>query len=158
MKPTDLIDQTGLNLAPVLRIAFTKTLESWMPPLRHLPVPVRFRASGALRAWLAVFDTLPSTAGARRAIADPTVAPQSARLELMMSLEPHIDVPARDSQMLTPMVHTLLSTSCDVLAFWLRSGAIYEPTLPLGGLLGGIDMALLHKSKLDRSVPTSASI
>jgi len=141
MKPADLIDHSGLNLMPVLRIAFTKTLESWMPPLRHLPVPVRFRASGALRAWLAVFDALPSTAGARSAIADPAVAPQSARYELMMALEPHIGVPAHDSQMVVPMVHTLLSTSSDMLAFWLRPSAIYEPTLPLGGLLGGIDMS-----------------
>jgi len=141
MKPADLLDQPGLNLAPVLRTAFAKTLESWRPPLRHLPVPVRFRASGALRAWLAAFDTLPSTDGARRALADPATAPQAARFELMMALEPHITVSARESTRLVPLVRTLLRASSDMLAFWLRSGAIYEPTLPLGGLLGGIDMS-----------------
>ena len=81
MKPADLLDQPGLNLAPVLRTAFAKTLESWRPPLRHLPVPVRFRASGALRAWLAAFDTLPSTDGARRALADPATARRMEALQ-----------------------------------------------------------------------------
>lgn len=141
MNPSDLIDHSGLNLPPVLRTAFIKSLASWMPPLRHLPVPVRFRASGAVRAWLAVFDLLPSTMAAHRAIADPAVAPRSACHELMAALDPHIGIPMRQSQMVVPMVQMLLRTSCDMLAFWLRPSAIYEPTLPLGGLLGGIDMS-----------------
>jgi hypothetical protein len=141
MKPADLIDHSNLALTPVLRTAFIKTLEAWLPPMRHLPVPVRFRASGALRAWLAVFDALPDTGDARRALADPATSPESARGRLIVGLEAHIRISARDQEVTVPLVRTLLTLSSDLLAFWLRSGALYEPTLPLGGLLGGIDMS-----------------
>lgn len=136
-----ILDQSGLSLPPSLQMAFANTLTAWMPALRHLPVPVRFRASGALRAWQAVFDTLPSTADAYRVITDPAASPSSAREALMRALEPHIWLPTRDRDALTPLVHSLLIASSDMLAFWLRASALYEPTLPLGGLLGGIDVS-----------------
>lgn len=141
MKPVDLIDRSGVALPPLLRTAFVKTLEAWLPPMRHLPVPVRFRASGALRAWVAALDGLPHTSEARHALADPATSPDTARRRLMASLGPHICISARDEEVATPLVGTLLTLSSDMLAFWLRAGALYEPTLPLGGLLGGVDMS-----------------
>jgi len=155
MKPTRILDETFPSLAPVLRTAFIKTLEAWLPPLRHLPPPVRFRASGALRAWLAVLDTLPSTANARSAIGDPAVSPQSARIEFVLAIQTHIQVYDYDHDAVAPMVQMMLSISCDMLAFWLRPNALYEPTLVLGGLLGGIDISQdLPLQLLQPPVPT----
>jgi hypothetical protein len=88
-----------------------------------------------------VFDALPSVAATRAEIADPAVPPQIARHSFMLAVQQHVGVFDLDPDVVAPMLRTVLTVSCDMLAFWLRPNALYEPTLPLGGLLGGIDIS-----------------
>ena len=141
MKLTAIIDLYGLGMSPALRVAFIKTLEAWLPPYRHLPLPVRFRASGALAAWLAVFDVVPSTAEAHELLADPIMPPGVSHSVFLLAMQPLITIPAYTYDNAEPWVQNVLKLSSGMLAFWLRPNVIYEPTLALGGLLGGVDMS-----------------
>ena len=141
MKLTDIIDLYGLGMSPALRVAFIKTLEALLPPLRHLPLPVRFRASGALAAWLAVFDVVPSTAEAHELLADPIMPPWVTHASFLLAMQPLITIPTHSFAIAEPWVQSMLKLSSGLLAFWLRPNVIYEPTLALGGLLGGVDMS-----------------
>ncbi len=141
MKSLHLGDHPGLVIEPMILTAFTKTLNAWHVPFRGLPIPVRFRASGALRAWQAAFNTLPNMAHARDALSNPALAPNDACTQLMLAMEPHIRILPEHQATVVPMVTGMLNVSADLLCFWLREGALFEPTLPLGGLLGGIDVA-----------------
>lgn len=111
IKASDMIDHSGISLEPVLRTAFIKTLSSWMPAFKHLPIPVRFRAS---------------------------VRCTHGRRYLMHCLAP--PPPPHVPDRVGPILQTLFTVSSDMPAFWLRPSALYEPTLPLSSLLGGVDM------------------
>jgi hypothetical protein len=94
-----------------------------------------------LRAWLAVFEKMPHTDLGRQALADASVPPYDASLAFMKALSPHIQISTRYEHELEPMVTSLLQMAADQLCFWLRDGALYEPTLPLGSLLSGVDIS-----------------
>lgn len=53
------VDGFDVLLPPVLKAAFERASEAWTsPPLQRLPLPVAFRASGALQAWQTALGTL----------------------------------------------------------------------------------------------------
>ena len=141
MKARQFIDHPALWLEPHVATAIVRTIESFQPTLRHLPVPVRFRASGALRAWQAALNELGDAGAARTALADDSVSLLDARRALVAGLVPHVRIGAGAEQVVVPMLQTMLRFSSDMLAFWMRNGALYEPTLPLGALLGSTDIA-----------------
>lgn len=141
MKARQFIDHPALRLEPHVATAIVRTVESFQPALRHLPVPVRFRASGALRAWNAALDELNDAGATRRALSDDSVSLFDARKALVVGLGPHVRIGAGAERIVMPMLDSMLRFSSDMLAFWLRNGALYEPTLPLGSLLGNTDVA-----------------
>ena len=110
------------------------------PALRHLPIPVRFRATGALRAW----ETVLARAGeAGRRAREALSKPRGNILEAIGAL---ITCSATHMKVSWDQTHrdewgALLYMATYHLAFWMRGGALYEPTLPLRDLLGGTDLA-----------------
>jgi hypothetical protein len=138
MKGLRLTDHPRLQMHPCVERAIARTVDGWMTNYKHLPIPVRFRASGALRAWEQVLDQLPGGDQVRTILADPRRSPHRCTEEFATAVGRHIS--AHDAEVVL-MVQAMLQTSCDLLTFWLRRGALYEPTLPLGNLLGGVDMA-----------------
>lgn len=141
MKGLHLGDHPGLVIEPNVLQAFTRTLDAWKAPYRGLPVPVRFRASGALRAWLTVLDVLPGMTLVKAALADGDLPPNLAADQLMSAIALQVRVLPQYESTAAPMVAGMVHVSADLLCFWLRQGTLYEPTLPLGSLLGGIDVA-----------------
>lgn len=120
--------------------AVGKSLSLHEPALRHLPIPVRFRATGALRAWKTVIDRA-GDAGrrARGALAKPRGNIVDAIEALIACTSTHMKVPWDRTDRNEWL--SLLYLTTYHLAFWMRKGALYEPTLPLRGLLGGTDLA-----------------
>lgn len=119
--------------------AVGKSLALHEPALRHLPIPIRFRATGALRAWGTVIDQA-GDAGRRalRALAKPRGDIVDAIAALIACTSVHMKVPweqtHRDDWL------SVLYMATYHLAFWMRNGALYEPTLPLRGLLSSTDL------------------
>ena len=69
-------------------------------------------------------------------------APVSRALQaLVNAVNPHVRFRGGAGRSLSQMLSSLLTFSGQMLCFWLRGGALYEPTLPLGTLLGGCDIA-----------------
>jgi len=141
IKISEFVDQTFTSLHPLLRTALIKTIESWGAPFRNLPVPVRFHASGALQAWQAIFDNLASFERARNALADPDIPTTFANVELVKAVHPLVMVSKNHPGNAAPILREFLVLSTNMLAFWMRSRALYEPTLSLSSLLGGVDMS-----------------
>ena len=120
--------------------AVVKSLSMNEPALRHIPMPVRFRATGALRAWGTVIDRA-GDAG-RRAIevlATPGGKIVDAIQALIDCTSTHMKVSWEQTD--RDEWRSLLYLSTYHLAFWMRNGALYEPTLPLRRLLGSTDLA-----------------
>ncbi len=140
MKQLDLGGLPGLHIDPRVLAAIGKTVAAWQAPFKGLPVHVRFRASGALRAWADVLD-LPGLPIARQAFVDPVIPPVDAAQALMTGLSAYIRVSPAAEAMASTMIPGMVGISAEMLCFWLRDGVVYEPTVPLGGLLGGIDVA-----------------
>ena len=120
--------------------AIARTSETWSPPMQHLPWPVRFRASGALRAWQLALDSVEGLAPAKLTLSSPNVMVAYARNELSKTVSPHICFPSAFEARMSSGLRTVLRFSAHMLCFWLRRGALYEPTLALGALLGGSDI------------------
>ncbi len=141
MKPAQLLAHPHLHLSPALELAIARTLDAWLPAYRHLPVPVRFRASGALHAWQRHLEEGGETRIARHALSNALVPVMDAQRCLRVAITPQVHIHPGAVQALSPMFGALMRFSSELLCFWLRDGALYEPTLPLGTLLGGSDIA-----------------
>ncbi len=128
-------------IEPSVEHAISVTYEACTSPYKGLPVPIRFRASGALQAWVKVLDTLPGLADARHALSDPSQSPNHATDELMRAMAAHLRASDDLAMEMRELIRGMLHISADMLCFWLRQGSLYEPTLPLGCLLGGVDVA-----------------
>jgi len=74
------------------------------------------------------------------ALSSPTVQVARARKEMTMALMPHFHLRPGTEQRMGPRISAMLRFSTQMLCFWLRGGALYEPTLALGTLLGGSDI------------------
>lgn len=119
--------------------AVRKSMSLNEPALRHLPIPVRFRATGALRAWGTVIDRAGDTGRhALDALAKPRGNIVDAIKALIACTSTHMKVPWEETHRNEWL--SLLYMATYHLAFWMRNGALYEPTLPLRGLLGGTDL------------------
>lgn len=135
-------DPSAVSLPPILQEAFRCSASMARDPqLAHLPVPVRFRANGGLRAWQEVLATLEGGAAARAALAAPDVPVLAAAQALKKVVMPHVIVGAGAGRSADAVLRSVLHGSAFMLCFWLRGGALYEPTPALGTLLGGSDIA-----------------
>ena len=136
-----LILPPTLRLSPELEEAFLRTRVSWEPEFRHLPQPIRFRASGALHAWTRALDLTPAGRAAREALAQPAKVYDEGLAALVDGVSDQISFDPDMRPQLQPVLKDLFLRSSNHLAFWLRGGALYEPTLPLSSLLGGTDLS-----------------
>ena len=130
-----------LRLAPDLEEAFLRTVVASEPEFRHLPPPIRFRASGALRAWMKVLDLTDAGRAARAVLSQPGQTYDAALVTLANGVGDQFEYQAELRPQVLPVLKDTFRRSCDHLAFWLRGGALYEPTLPLSTLLGGTDLS-----------------
>ena len=130
-----------LRLSPELEEAFLRTRVSWEPEFRHLPPPVRFRASGALHAWTSALDLTPAGRAARAALSQPAPTYDAALVALVDGVSDQFGYQPDLRPLIQPVLKDTFLRSCDHLTFWLRGGALYEPTLPLSSLLGGTDLS-----------------
>lgn len=109
-----------------------------------LPVPVRYRAGGGLRAWHEAFDGVPGLRDLRRSLADPDCSVPGIEeafrncLELAVTKAPQDDARAIRAGM---ALLSIAQVSSVMQAFWMRHGALYEPTVSLNGLLGAVDLS-----------------
>jgi hypothetical protein len=102
-------------------------------------VPVAFRAAGAWTAWEQVFSALKTFGPARAALADTTVSTTVATRAFMAALTQYISFKSHGMERVG-LIQEVCDLSADLLAFWLRKGTLYEPTVPLGHLLHGVDI------------------
>lgn len=135
------VHRGDMTLPLVLDTALACTQDTWAQSYKHLPVLVRFRACGALRAWQVVLDSLEGASRAAAALSTPSVSVMAAERALRALALPRIRFGAGSAQSDLPMLMSMLRFSAHALCFWLRSGALYEPTPALGTLLGGSDIA-----------------
>lgn len=132
----------AVSLPPIVDQAFRcSSAMARDPALAHLPVPVRFRANGGLQAWQEVLATLKGGAEAREALASPGVPVLVATRALKKVVMPHVIVGPGAGTSADAVLRSVLHGSAFMLCFWLRGGALYEPTPALGTLLGGTDIA-----------------
>ena len=75
------------------------------------------------------------------ALSTPAVPVSRALRSLVDAVNPHVRFKGASGRSLSQMLGSLVTFSGQMLCFWLRGGALYEPTLPLGTLLGGCDIA-----------------
>lgn len=126
----------------LLAQAMDKSSQVWLSSaLMHLPEPVRLRASGALRVWEELCRGDPAAAKVRRQIANPTVAMNESFLALGDFVARSVVLDKLDRLAAGMELKNDVSAVSFLLSFWWRNGALYEPTLPLGTLLGGGDIA-----------------
>lgn len=130
-----------LRLSPELEEAFLRTTVACEPDFRHLPPPVRFRASGALHAWTKALELTPAGRAARAALSRPAPTYDAALVALVDGVSDQFGYQPDLRPLIQPVLKDTFLRSCDHLAFWLRGGALYEPTLPLSSLLGGTDLS-----------------
>lgn len=122
--------------------AMDKSSQAWLSSAyTHLPEPVRLRASGALRVWEDLCKADPAAAKVRRQIANPTAAMNESFLALGNYVARSVVLDKLDRLAAGMELKNDVSTVSFLLSFWWRNGALYEPTLPLGTLLGGSDIA-----------------
>jgi len=120
--------------------AVKTTLRADNDAFLHLPVPVRYRASGAMQAWSAA-RKLAKNRGERFAyrVADAAYPPAALYNDIadFMEDQSSIDFKLQDG----PVVAGHCSQSVYLQAFWQRGGVIYEPTPALHQLLDATDVA-----------------
>lgn len=105
------------------------------PEFNSLPPPVRYRATGALDAWQAVWRATGSE-GAHFAacLRDPRYAPlaMSEALPTFIEMQSRLDLRSNDDGRLATI---LASVNCLHELFWQRQGVLYEPTVALHRLM-----------------------
>ncbi|MCP3708637.1 hypothetical protein M3I54_16825 [Paraburkholderia sp. CNPSo 3274] len=110
-------------------------LRASAPEFISLPPPVRYRATGALDAWQAVWRAS-GREGAQFAarLRDPRYAPLSmcAALPGFIEAQSQLDLRSSDDGQLVMM---LANMNCLQEVFWQRQGALYEPTAALHRLM-----------------------
>jgi hypothetical protein len=131
-------DVSPLNVAA--RDAMMACLETTRHRFDRLPIPVRYRASGAIESW-AIARRLAGRDGAKlgAALADPN----HPVMELQNELDGFVarclgEAPFGEDERNLPEIYTKSAIS---QAFWLRKGALYEPTSALHRLLEVSDIA-----------------
>jgi hypothetical protein len=132
------VDIPGVRLEPLFSRALAESMGSLQPAYQHLPLPVQLRASGALAAWQRVVDQVPVAATLRETLGDVRRPVPQAYREAMAMLDGCIST--RDPAV-RQFLDVVLSHICLTLLFWWRAGALLEPTVPLGMLLGATDWA-----------------
>jgi len=105
-----------------------------------LPIPVRYRASGALDAWAAVRN-LAGREGAKfsAALADPRGEVMGLSRHLCELVRHCLHEPPPDEA--EHEFANIYTRSAFTQAFWLRRGALYEPTAALHRLLEVSDIS-----------------
>ncbi len=121
--------------------ALERTFDVDEPWCAGLPVPVRYRATGALRAWEAVFHGAPGQEGAAlvrelRDTAQPPVRLPQLLVEFVARLST-VDLSGSNGERLVQRC----GESAYWQAFWQQSGALYEPTPTLHRMLEATDVA-----------------
>jgi hypothetical protein len=137
---SDCFRSCNTPLATACVEAIQSSIAACTPGFKHLPAPVRYRATGAARAWEAVRNA----AGDRgrvlsRLLADNDTPPLSL-LPQQIELTEYCDVldPLAPDSALVKDASRLCAYW---LAFWSRGGALYEPTTALHKLLESTDVA-----------------
>jgi hypothetical protein len=120
--------------------AVVRTLRADDAAFARLPVPVRFRASGAIQAWTAARRAA-GREGERltASLADPHIPPLHLFNPMADFVQRHstIDFETPDGRVVA--LHG--SNSVYWQAFWQRAGALYEPTPALHRMLDATDVA-----------------
>jgi len=131
------------NFSP-LGLAIKQAMITSVQAIEHrfdlLPIPVRYRASGAIDAWTSV-RRLAGSDGAEfsAALADPRGGVMDLRRDLDDLVTRCLgDPPHDESEREFSDIYTRSAIS---QAFWLRRGALYEPTAALHRLLEVSDIA-----------------
>lgn len=125
--------QTTGRTSALIDEAVRATLWADSRKFERLPVPVRFRAAGAIAAWDRARDSTPAGDDFTRALRDPDVTPalllnQIADFTESQSRREFVGDDGRS-------ISQHISNSAVWQAFWARNGALYEPTPPLHRLL-----------------------
>ncbi|MGG1952894.1 hypothetical protein [Ralstonia solanacearum] len=126
---------------PLVNATVAKSVAALSPAFKHLPAPVRLRASGALRAWDLLSERDARVAKARRIVSDPDTGSHEAFMALIDAITPSIVLSKVDREGAAEDLRGKMSAIMMPLTFWWRGGALYEPTLSLGTLLSGSDIA-----------------
>ncbi|WP_055324519.1 hypothetical protein [Ralstonia solanacearum] len=126
---------------PLVNATVAKSVAALSPAFKHLPAPVRLRASGALRAWDLLCERDARVARARRIVSDPDTGSHEAFITLIGAITPSIVLSKGDREGAAEDFRGKMSAIMMPLTFWWRGGALYEPTLSLGTLLSGSDIA-----------------
>lgn len=123
-----------------IKDALKYTLRADEPPFDRLPVPVRYRATGAIKTWQAARD-LAGAAGHRLSalLGDRTLPPIPVFNDLARFIEQHASWDYRTSTGRIILAHGVNTVFWQ--AFWARDGALYEPTPALHRLLDATDIA-----------------
>lgn len=133
MHANEMADRQQPQVVHLLTEAVRKTRETTIPSLARLPVPVRYRVTGAMAAWNSVRESVDR-------ISSPTLTLvlRTFRIPRLMK---HLEAIARDLLPAGaegyPADHIAMASSCSAvwMAFEVRGGAFYEPTPPLHRLL-----------------------
>jgi hypothetical protein len=136
---SELLTGFGVQFERSVQSAMARAIQSTLGGFQHLPMPVAFRATGALRAWERSFEMLLPLALAKSALADPHLPVEVASSKFKNALSQYIGF-SESGLRYASLLHSTCDMSADLLAFWLRHGQLYEPTLPLGHLLSGLDI------------------
>jgi hypothetical protein len=130
--------RTAVDLA--LEQAVLRSLRADAPVFERLPVPVRYRAAGAIQAWSAARKAAGREGEQLSAmLADPHCPPLDLLNRVGRFVEKHstLDFKAHDG----PAIAAIGSLSVWAQTFWQRGGAVYEPTPALHRLLDATDIA-----------------
>jgi hypothetical protein len=134
------MERISSPLGQAIKEAIVTTIQTIEHRFDRLPIPVRYRASGAIEAW----TTARSLSGRDgKKLAALLADPNQQVLELIDDLDdfvtsslgqPRSTVDERD-------MSDIYTRSAICQAFWLRQGALYEPTSALHRLLEASDIA-----------------
>ncbi|WP_051888879.1 hypothetical protein [Caballeronia sordidicola] len=131
------------NFSPI-GMAIRESMITSIQAMEHhfdlLPIPVRYRASGAIDAWTAV-RRLAGREGAKfsAALADPRGEVMDLSRHLCELVRHCLGEPPPDEA--EHEFADIYTRSAFSQAFWLRRGALYEPTAALHRLLEVSDIA-----------------
>lgn len=125
--------QTTSATSALIDEAVKATLWADSKRFERLPVPVRFRASGAIAAWDRARGATPDGDRFTQALRDPDISPAQLLNHIadFMESQSRREFVGDNARAIAQHV----SNSVVWQAFWARSGALYEPTPPLHRLL-----------------------
>ncbi len=138
MYPGLTLRPTAIELA--LDEAFHRSVNAWRSPFVHLPMPVRFRAAGAVRAWQSAFAEGTGGKALQTLVRDPKRGPLTLKAQLAEFALSNTGAWLRAVSDRDQIFHSARDFVY-WLAFWLRDGVLYEPTPALSTLLGVSDIA-----------------